>query len=166
MTAPVRLALFEPDIPQNAGTLLRAAACLAVPVDVIEPCGFVFSDRRLRRAGLDYLDRVALTRHTSWRAFQAARAAEPAGRLVLLTTRAPAPYTRFQFHAGDVLLVGRESSGVPDEVARAADACIRVPMAPDMRSLNVAVAAVMVLGEALRQLDGFPAAGTDADEPQ
>jgi tRNA (cytidine/uridine-2'-O-)-methyltransferase len=165
MSAPVRLALFEPDIPQNTGTLLRAAACLAVPVDVIEPCGFVFSDRRLRRAGLDYLGRVALTRHVSWQAFRAARATAPAGRLVLLTTRAPVPYTRFQFQAGDVLLVGRESAGVPEEVAHAADARVRVPMAPGTRSLNVAIAAVMVLGEALRQLDGFPAAGTGAGEP-
>ncbi len=164
MTAPLRLALFEPDIPQNAGTLLRAAACLAVPVDVIEPCGFVFSDRRLRRAGMDYLDRVALTRHDSWRAFRTARAAAPAGRLVLLTTRAPTPYTRFQFRAGDVLLVGRESAGVPDDVEGAADARVRVPMAHGARSLNVAVAAAMVLGEALRQLDGFPAARPDTCE--
>ena len=151
----MRLALFEPDIPQNAGAMLRLAACLDVAVDVIEPCGFVFSDRRLRRAGMDYLDRVALRRHVSWPAFLAARGAG-LGRLVLLTTGAETPYMAFRFHADDVLLVGRESAGVPDTVHAAADARVHVPMAAGMRSLNVAVAAAMVLGEALRQTGGFP----------
>lgn len=151
----MRLALFEPDIPQNAGAMLRLAACLEVPVDVIEPCGFVFADRRLRRAGMDYLDRVALRRHVSWPAFLAARG-KGSGRLVLLTTGAETPYVAFRFHADDVLLVGRESAGVPDAVHAAADARLHVPMAAGMRSLNVATAAAMVLGEALRQTRGFP----------
>ena len=151
----MRLALYEPDIPQNAGAVLRLAAALDVPVDVIEPCGFVFSDRRLRRAGMDYLDRVRLTRHASWRAFRATHEAG-AGRLVLLTTAAEKTYTEFRFHADDVLLVGRESAGAPDHVHAAADARLKIPMAPGMRSLNVALALAMVLGEALRQIKAFP----------
>ncbi|MEE9544909.1 MAG: tRNA (cytidine(34)-2'-O)-methyltransferase [Rhodospirillales bacterium] len=151
----MRLALFEPDIPQNAGTLMRLGACLGVPVDVIEPCGFVFADKYLRRAGMDYLDRVDLTRHLSWPAFLAARQGNGA-RLVLLTTGASTPYTAFRFKSGDVLVLGRESSGLPDAVHDAADARVKVPMAAGMRSLNVAAAAAMVLGEALRQTRGFP----------
>ncbi len=151
----MRLALFEPDIPQNAGTLLRLGACLGVPVDVIEPCGFVFADKYLRRAGMDYLDRVDLTRHLSWPAFLAARQGNGA-RLVLLTTGASTPYTAFRFKPDDVLVLGRESSGLPDAVHAAADARVKVPMVAGMRSLNVAVAAAMVLGEALRQTRGFP----------
>jgi tRNA (cytidine/uridine-2'-O-)-methyltransferase len=150
----MRLALYQPDIPQNAGTLLRLAACLAIPVDLIEPCGFVLSDRRLRRAGLDYLDGVSLVRHASWTAY---RAAAPAGRLVLLTTRGAARYTDFAFAADDRVMVGRESGGVPDDVHAAADARLVIPMAPGLRSINVACAAAMVLGEALRQLEWTPA---------
>jgi len=149
----MRLALFEPDIPQNAGTLLRLGACLGIPVDIIEPCGFVLSDRRLRRAGLDYIAAAALTRHASWSAF---RAAQPANsRLVLLTTAGSGPYHRFAFAASDILLVGRESAGVPSEVHDAATARLRIPMAKGQRSLNVAVAAAMVLGEAMRQTGLF-----------
>lgn len=148
----MRLVLFEPDIPQNAGTLMRAAACLGVPVDVIEPCGFVLSDAKLRRAGMDYLDRLDLTRHASWGAFRGVRG----GRLVLLTTRADESYTTFRFAADDRLMVGRESAGVPDAVFQACDARVRIPMVAGVRSLNVAVAAAMVLGEALRQTEGFP----------
>ena len=151
----MRLALFEPDIPQNTGTLMRLGACLGVPVDVIEPCGFVFDERRMRRAGMDYLDQVDLTRHASWTAYQAGRA-EQGRRLILLTTQAEISYTDFQFRPNDTVLLGRESAGVPDEVHKAADARITVPMAIDARSLNVAVAAAMVLGEGLRQTDGFP----------
>ena len=154
----VRLALFEPDIPQNAGTLIRLGACLGVPVDIIEPCGFVLSDRRLRRAGLDYLALAEVTRHDSWAAFRAALA--PEARLVLLTTRASLPYHRFAFRRGDALLLGRETAGVPDAVHEAADARIVVPMQPGRRSLNVALAGAMALGEALRQTAGFP--GDDA----
>ncbi len=153
----MRLALFEPDIPQNTGAILRLAACLRVGVDIIEPLGFILSDRRLKRAGLDYLDAVELTRHRSWQAFEAGR--QRSGRkrrLVLLTTRARLAYTDFAFRADDVLLIGRESAGVPQEVHDAADARVRVPMASGLRSLNVALAAAMVLGEALRQTEGFP----------
>jgi tRNA (cytidine/uridine-2'-O-)-methyltransferase len=148
----MRLALYQPDIPQNTGTLLRLAACLALPVDLIEPCGFVLSDRRLRRAGLDYLDGVTLVRHASWAAY---RAAALPGRLVLLTTRGDARYTDFGFAADDRVMVGRETGGVPADVHAAADARLVVPMASGRRSINVACAAAMVLGEARRQL-GWP----------
>jgi tRNA (cytidine/uridine-2'-O-)-methyltransferase len=155
-SAPIRLALFEPDIPQNAGTLLRLAACLGVAVDVIEPCGFVFSDSRLRRAGLDYLDAAERLHHSSWDAFQQNRRGG-GGRLLLLTTSGDAAYTDFKFATGDTILVGRETAGVPPAVHAAADARLLVPMRPGLRSINVAVAGAMVVGEALRQLKGFPA---------
>jgi tRNA (cytidine/uridine-2'-O-)-methyltransferase len=150
----IRLALFQPDIPQNTGTLLRLGACLGVPVDIIEPCGFVLDDRRLRRAGMDYLADVSLTRHASWQDFAAAKAAPR--RIVLLTTRGEMPYHRFAFAADDVLLAGRESAGVPEEIHRAAAARIVVPMQPGARSINVALAAAMVIGEALRQTAQLP----------
>lgn len=148
----MRLALYQPDIPQNAGALLRLGACLGVPVDIIEPCGFLLDDRRLRRAGMDYLDRAEMVRHRSWAAYRADRA----GRLVLLTTAGTQDYTRFAFAAGDTLMVGRESAGVPPEVHAAAHARLAVPMRAGVRSLNVALAAAMVLGEALRQTRQFP----------
>ena len=152
-----RLALYQPDIPQNAGSLMRLCACLGVPLDIIEPCGFLLSDRNLRRAGMDYLDQLDLTRHESWGAWQARpQDQHNPGRLILLTTRAAVPYTGFQFRPGDTLLAGRESAGVPDEVHNAADARVLIPMRPGMRSLNVAQAAAMVLGEALRQTGRFP----------
>ncbi len=143
----MRLALYQPDIAQNAGAMLRLAACLGVPVDLIEPCGFVFGDAKLRRAGMDYLEHVALVRHVSWTAF---RPTLP-GRLVLLTTKASIVYTEAAFRPDDTLMVGRESAGVPDDVQEAADLRLRIPMRPGLRSLNVALAAAMVLGEALRQ---------------
>jgi tRNA (cytidine/uridine-2'-O-)-methyltransferase len=149
----IRLALYQPDIPQNTGTMLRMAACLGVAVDIIEPAGFDVSDRNFRRAGLDYLDRLEIVRHASWRAFEEWRAKQRL-RLVLATTKAAMPYTDLAFEPRDVLLVGRESAGVPDEVHAAADARVIVPMRPGMRSLNVAVAAAMILGEALRQTGG------------
>ena len=149
-----RLALYQPDIPQNTGTMLRLAACLGVPVEIVEPAGFDVSDRNLRRAGLDYLDRVAITRHVSWRAFVQWRA-ERGLRLIVATTKGALPYTEFAFDRDDVILLGRESAGVPDEVHRAADARVVIPMQPGLRSLNVAVAAAMLLGEALRQTGGF-----------
>lgn len=157
----LRLALYQPDIPQNAGTILRTAACLGVPVEIVEPAGFVMTDKGLRRAGLDYLPAAAWSRHASFAAFEAWRAA--AGRrLVLLTTRADLSYTAFAYRPGDVLMVGRESAGVPDEVHGRADARVTIPMRPGLRSLNVAVAAAMVLGEALRQCpEGAEAAGCD-----
>jgi tRNA (cytidine/uridine-2'-O-)-methyltransferase len=150
----IRLALFQPDIPQNAGTLLRLGACLGVPVDIVEPCGFVLDDRRLRRAGLDYLAGVSLTRYRSWQEFVAAQAAPR--RIVLLTTRGEVPYQHFAFAPDDVLLVGRESAGVPEEVHRGGAVRIVVSMLPGVRSINVALAAAMVIGEALRQTGQLP----------
>jgi tRNA (cytidine/uridine-2'-O-)-methyltransferase len=150
----LRLALFQPDIPQNAGTMMRLAACLDIGVDLIEPAGFPTGDRHFRRAGMDYLDAVDLRRHISWAAFDAMRREEKR-RLVLLTTKAALNYLEAGFRAGDTLLVGRESSGAPDEVHRAADLSVRIPMRPALRSLNVAVSAALVLGEAMRQTGGF-----------
>tara|TARA_R110002096_G_scaffold35718_4_gene100450 strand:- start:1084 stop:1545 length:462 start_codon:yes stop_codon:yes gene_type:complete len=149
----MRLALYQPDIPQNAGTILRLAACMGVGVDVIEPCGFIWDDKRLRRAGMDYLDRVDLARHRSWERFLETRAA---GRLVLLTTQGAVRYTEARFSASDTLLLGRESAGVPLDVHQRADLRVRIPLTPVARSLNVALAAAMVLGEALRQTDLLP----------
>ena len=151
----MRLALFEPDIPQNAGTMLRMAACLGVPVDIIEPCGFLLGDSQLRRAGMDYLSRVALNRHLSWEAFRERQAGDT-GRLVLLTTAGQVGYDGFSFRSDDTLMVGRESSGVPESVHAAADARVKVPMTAGNRSLNVAIAAAIVLSEALRQTGGLP----------
>ena len=148
----MRLALFEPDIPQNAGALLRLGACLGVPVDIIEPCGFVLDDRRLQRAGMDYLAQVELTRYSSWQRYRDGRA----GRLILLTTKAETSYLDFAFQRSDTLMVGRESAGAPETVHQAADARIVIPMLRGMRSLNVALAAAMALGEALRQTDQLP----------
>jgi tRNA (cytidine/uridine-2'-O-)-methyltransferase len=150
-----RLAIYQPDIPQNTGTMLRLAACLGVPVDIIEPAGFDVSDRNLRRSGMDYLDRVEITRHISWRAFAEGRIVT-GGRLVLATTKGAVPYADFTFRTDDVILVGRESAGVPDEVHGAADARLLIPMRAGLRSLNVAVTAAMILGEALRQTGTFP----------
>ncbi len=146
----MRLALFQPDIPQNTGTLLRTAACLGLAVDIIEPCGFVLSDKQFRRSGMDYLDLVDLVRHSSWQAFSGSDIAR-AGRLVVLSTRADTAYTELEFSPSDILMVGRESAGVPDDVYAAADVTITIPMAPGARSINVAIAAAMVIGEALRQ---------------
>ena len=154
----MRMALYQPDIPGNAGAMMRTAACLGVGVDIIGPCGFVLSDKQMRRAGMDYLDRLDLTDHASWQSFQVSRAtAANGGRLVVLTTKAETDYAQFSFLPDDILLAGRESAGVPDDVHAAADARLRIPMAPGMRSLNVAAAMSMVLGEALRQMDDFPA---------
>jgi len=150
----MRLALFQPDIAQNAGTMMRLAACMGVAVDLIEPCGFIVGDAKFRRAAMDYIDRLELVRHSSWSAFDAARRAQP-GRLVLLTTRGDRRYTDAVFAPDDILMVGRESAGVPDAVHAAADLRVLVPMRPDLRSINVALAAAMVLGEALRQTDLF-----------
>jgi tRNA (cytidine/uridine-2'-O-)-methyltransferase len=153
----MRLALYQPDIPQNTGTILRLAACLGVPVDLIGPAGFDFSDRSFRRAGLDYLDHVDLVRHESFEAFEETRALRtPPSRLVLLTTHAEETHVEFGFSDGDVLLLGRESAGVPAAVHEVADARVKIPVRAGLRSLNIAVAAAMVLGEALRQTDGYP----------
>lgn len=156
----MRLVVFEPDIPQNTGALLRLGACLGIPVDIVEPCGFLFDDKRLRRAGMDYLEAVEMVRHRSWSAYRAAArnttSGRLPGRLVLLTTRGATRYTDFTFQPGDNLLLGRESAGVPEEVHAEADAHLLIPMADGIRSLNVALAAAMVLSEALRQTGLFP----------
>lgn len=153
----MRLALYQPDIAANTGTILRLAACLGVPVDVIGPTGFDMSDRALKRAGLDYLAHVDLTRHISFSAFdETRRAAAPPARLILLTSHAAVPHLDFAFRPGDILMLGRESAGVPDAVHMAVDARIRIPMQPGLRSLNIAVASAIALGEALRQTGGFP----------
>jgi len=151
----MRLVLFEPDIPQNAGAMLRLAACLGVEVDIVEPCGFLLDDKRLRRVGMDYLERVRITRHRSWSAFQADRR-RAGGRLVLLTREGEVHYNRFAFAADDLVMVGRESAGVPADVHRAVDARVRIPLAPGLRSLNVAQAAAIVLAEGLRQTALLP----------
>ena len=150
----MRLALFQPDIPQNTGTLLRLGACLDFALDIIEPCGFVFNDKAMRRAGMDYLEQVSYRRHNSWQDFLAYRQAHPEeyGRLVLMTTHASEPYTDFEFRANDVILMGRESAGVPEEVHRQADARLLIPMNPNARSINMAISAAIVTAEALRQL--------------
>lgn len=155
----MRIALFEPDIPQNAGSLMRLGACLGVGIDIIEPCGFLLTDRNFRRAGMDYLKSADICRHASWARFHAdfsARTAQTGGRLVLLTTRAEMAYFDFRFAPEDTLLLGRESAGVPAEVHDAADARLLIPLRAGLRSLNVAQAAAMVLGEALRQTSLFP----------
>lgn len=148
----MRLALFQPDIPQNAGTMLRLAACVGVSVDIVEPAGFPVSDRAFRRAGLDYLDHVEIVRHANFAAFEQARK----GRLILLTTRAATSFLDIAYRPDDVLMVGRESAGAPEEVHEAAELRALIPIRADLRSLNVAVAASMVLSEALRQIGGFP----------
>ena len=156
----MRLALYQPDIPQNAGSLMRLGACLGVGIDVIEPCGFLLTDRNFRRAGMDYLKSADIRRHASWTRFRDGFSADRGAgqRLVLLTTRGAMAYADFAFRASDTLLVGRESAGVPDEVHTAADARLVIPLKPGLRSLNVAQAAAMVLGEALRQTGLFPQA--------
>ncbi len=146
----MRIALFEPDIPQNTGTILRLAACLGLEAHIIEPAGFAASDRALRRAGMDYLDQVEIVRHVNWEAFEAWRAGAGA-RLILFTTRARRSYLAHAFRRGDVLLFGRETSGVPEKVHAAADARLVIPMREGLRSLNVAMAAAMAVGEAMRQ---------------
>jgi tRNA (cytidine/uridine-2'-O-)-methyltransferase len=150
----MRLALFQPDIPQNLGAALRLGACLGVPVDVIEPCGFPLSDRAARRAALDYAQMAEIVRHASWSRFLEARGGG-AGRLLLFTTQGAEPFHAFRYRTDDVLLFGRESAGVPPEVHAAADARLLIPLAPQARSLNVINAAAMALGEALRQTGGF-----------
>ncbi len=149
----MRLALFQPDIPQNTGTLMRLCACVDLPIDIIEPCGFIFNDKAMRRAGMDYLDMVDYRRHDSWQDFLQYRAEHPAeyGSIVLLTTHASKLYVDFEFKENDIILMGRESAGVPEEVHQIADARLLIPMNEKARSINVAVSATMVVGEALRQ---------------
>jgi tRNA (cytidine/uridine-2'-O-)-methyltransferase len=154
----MRLVLFEPDIPQNTGAILRLAACFGLGVDIIFPCGFIFDEPRMRRAGMDYLDSVEIAKHVSWAAYDDARKSG-SGRLLLLSTKAATAYTDFAFAPDDSLLLGRESSGVPPEVHDAADARLLVPMRAGMRSLNVAMAAAIVAAEGLRQIGALKQAG-------
>lgn len=156
----MRLALYEPDIPQNLGAFIRLSACMGVPLELIEPCGFPVDDKRIRRAAMDYYELARLTRHASWQAFcRAQQEGQLPGRLVLLTTKAAATFPAVEFRPDDILLLGRESAGVPDEVHEAVDGTgglrLRVPLQKGARSLNVALAASMVLSEALRQTSGY-----------
>jgi len=150
-----RIALYQPDIPPNTGAILRFAACMGVDVDIIEPAGFDLSDRGLKRAGMDYVERAALRRHISFESFEIFRA-EQGSRLVLLSTKAAIPYTDFAFRPDDILLFGRESAGVPPSVHERAEARLIVPMRPGLRSINLAMTVAMVTGEALRQTGGLP----------
>jgi tRNA (cytidine/uridine-2'-O-)-methyltransferase len=151
----VQLALYQPDIPQNAGTILRLCACLGVTAHIIEPTGFPASDKAFRRAGMDYLDQVTIIRHIGWADFDEFRRSH-GFRLVLASTKAETRYTDFAYETSDILLMGRESAGVPQEVHDKADARVIIPMRETVRSINVAVTAAMIMGEALRQLDAFP----------
>jgi tRNA (cytidine/uridine-2'-O-)-methyltransferase len=152
----MRIALFQPDIPQNTGTILRLCACLGIEAHLIEPAGFPMSDRAFRRAGMDYLDEVVLARHASWADFEKWRRSDGL-RLVLFSTQAQRRYTDYNYGADDILLFGRESAGVPEAVHRAADARLTIPMKPTLRSINVAMSCAMAAGEALRQTATFPA---------
>jgi tRNA (cytidine/uridine-2'-O-)-methyltransferase len=151
----MHIALYEPDIPQNTGTVLRLCACLGMTAHIIEPAGFATSDRAFRRAGMDYLDAVSLMRHASWQHFEDWRRRER-HRVALFTTAGTVPYLDYRFAPDDILLFGRESAGVPTEVHAVADACLVIPMRPGLRSLNVAIAAALAAGEALRQTGGVP----------
>ena len=146
----MQIALFQPDIPQNTGTILRLCACLGVTAHIIEPAGFPVSDRHFRRAGMDYLDQITIMRHDSWSKFEQWRN-EAGYRLVLFTTKGTSSYLDYRYGADDILLFGRESAGVPGEVVNAADAALVIPIRQGLRSLNIAMAAAMALGEALRQ---------------
>lgn len=149
----MRIALYQPDIPQNAGAMMRLCACLGVGLDIIEPCGFVLNDRKVKRSGMDYIDHLDKVHHSSWETFLQAKPAK--ARLVLMTTKAAQPFTHYNFHSDDILIAGRESAGVPDSVHDKADARIYIPMKHGTRSLNVVNATSMILGEALRQTEGF-----------
>ena len=151
----MRLALYQPDIPQNMGSMMRLGACFRVPLDVIEPCGFPFDDKRLKRTAMDYGGSCEVVRHASWEDYLTTLRATEGARLVLLTTSGTTTHTAFAFRPGDSLLLGRESHGVPREVAQAADAAIRIPISAETRSLNVTTAAAIALGEALRQIGVF-----------
>jgi tRNA (cytidine/uridine-2'-O-)-methyltransferase len=152
MGAAMRIALFQPDIAGNVGTILRLSACFGVPVDIIEPCGFAFSDRALKRAGMDYVQDATITRHADWENFHARRD----GRLMLLSTKGGAILSEIIFQTTDIVMLGSESVGVPDHVHAAADHIVRIPMRPGFRSLNVAVAAGIALHEAMRQTGSLP----------
>lgn len=149
----MHIALYQPDIPPNTGTIIRMAACLDVTVHIIEPCGFPFGEKSFRRASMDYIDQSKIIRHISWDAFLDVMGEK---RIILLSTKAAEPYMDFKFKDDDILLLGRESAGVPDDVHKRADHRLIIPMTPDTRSLNIALSAAMVLGEALKQTNQFP----------
>ena len=149
----IEIALYQPDIAPNAATIMRMAACFGLRVRIIEPAGFTWTDSTLRRAGMDYLDRVELVRDSSWQTFREQTAGR---RLVLLSTKSTLPYTDFAFAKDDIIMMGRESAGVPGHVHAAADARLLIPMRVGLRSINVAMACALVTGEALRQLRMFP----------
>ena len=149
----MHIALYKPDIPQNTAAIIRLSACLNLKVHIIEPCGFPFGEKSFRRAGMDYIDQSKITRHQDWQSFLETINNK---RIILLSTKAASPYTEFQFQEDDILLFGRESAGVPDDVHNRADQRLLIPMAPETRSLNIALSAAMVLGEALRQTKQFP----------
>ncbi len=151
----MKIALFEPDIPQNTGSMIRLAACMGVVLHIVEPCGFPFNDKRMRRVTMDYFDAASIVRHISWQRFLDFYQSQAGARVIVLSAHATQSYTEFAFRPGDILLLGRESAGLPEHVKAEADAMIRIPMQPGVRSLNVALAASMVLGEALRQTQGF-----------
>ena len=144
----MRIALYQPDIPQNTGTIIRMAVCFGLPVDIIEPCGFIWNDKQLKRAGMDYLDKADITRHLAWETFINNRTSE---RLILMTTHGSVPFTQFQFKPDDILLFGRESCGVPQNVHEMANGRIRIPLQPYERSLNLAVSCAIAVSEAMRQ---------------
>jgi tRNA (cytidine/uridine-2'-O-)-methyltransferase len=146
------LALYQPDIPQNVGAAMRLSACLGLPLDIIEPCGFPWDERKIRQSGMDYTDLAVVTRHASWEAFLSARTGR---RLILLTTKGAVPYTDLAYQSDDILIAGRESAGVPDFVHAAATHRVVIPMQPGARSLNVVISSAMVLGEAVRQTSAF-----------
>jgi tRNA (cytidine/uridine-2'-O-)-methyltransferase len=148
----MRIALYQPEIAGNVGAILRLSACLGVPVDIIDPCGFAFSDKKLRRSGMDYAERVDIYRHADWDVF---RSAAP-GRLILMSSKATDLIGSFAFQPGDTLVMGQESAGVPDDVRAACDAAVRIPMMPGLRSFNIAVATGIALFEALRQTEALP----------
>lgn len=154
----MRLVLYEPDIPQNLGAAIRLCACLGVGLDIVEPCGFLLNDRSIKRASMDYAQSALVTHHNSWEAFKAYRARDlsPKSRLILFTTKSAAPYTQFQFQHDDMIMMGRESAGVPQSVHDYVDHRLFIPIAIETRSINVINAASMALGEALRQTNGFP----------
>ena len=151
----MRLALYQPEIPQNTGTLLRLGACLNISLDIIEPCGFIWNDQKLRRAGMDYIEIANVTRHRSWKEFLAEQH-QHMRRVILLDPQAPQSFLDFHFQPNDVLLLGKESSGVPASLLKEVNATVTIPMAKGTRSLNMAISASMVLGEALRQTNQFP----------
>ncbi len=144
----IEIALYQPDIPQNVGAAIRLCACLGLRLNIIEPCGFPFNDRKIKQAGMDYLDQVDLIRHNSWKSFTSDKAPK---RLILMTTKSSEPYTNFDFKDGDILIAGRESSGVPENVHAQVDHRLLIPMTGKARSLNIINATAMITGEALRQ---------------